>query len=166
MNKIIIGILLVIVVGEGYFLFSDKVFTNSILLRPYSFTDIGTFVKAEGSWTSNTQLAYPIQTSIIECYKEFGHCWFTDAAVGDDRFLSLHTQIEKISRWDDDVVETVPSNTGFGCAEYTYRLDRRSKTATSTRRTIDTTGRCKGMQLEPIVLLLSNGSERKRSLAK
>lgn len=73
----------------------------------------------------------------------------------------MNTILGLFDKLASEVIETVPSETGFGCVEYTYRLDRRSETVTSTRRTVDNTNEiCEGIQDEPIVSKLGNGCER------
>lgn len=162
--KYLFFVVLVFAILESGWIYLSSDLTKSILLPPYSLVDsVEGLVIASGSWISTTDLANPIQTVQIECWKDFDHCWIMDSSLTDDKFLSLGSSIEEISKWTDDVIETVPSVTAAGCVEYFYRIDRRSRVVTSTRRTVDNKiGFCEGVQEEPIVMHLGDGLERLR----
>lgn len=157
-------IVLIIAVLEGLWIYLSSDLTKSILMPNYSLSDsVDGLVTASGSWISTTELAYPMQTVQIECWKDFGHCWFMDGSISDDKFLSVNSDIEEIAKWTNDVIETVPSTTAGGCVEYFYRIDRRSRTVTATRRTVNNkAGLCEGIQDEPIIMHLGDGFERLR----
>ena len=109
-------------------------------------------VTATGSFLSTTNLAFPVQTTEIQCWQEFNYCWIADATLSKDNYLSTGLDLQEIQYWTDDYIQTKPSNPGGGCVEENYRLDRKSKTVTYTRRTIDNkTGLCKSVQEEPII---------------
>jgi hypothetical protein len=163
--KFLFLISLIVAILEAGWIYRSSDLTNVVSLPPYSFydskDDFFGVVGASGSWISTTKLANPIQTVEIECRKEDGYCRIMDSSLSGEKYLSVGSTVEKIARWTDDVIETVPSPTAFGCVEYFYRLDRRSEVVTSTRKTVDNeTGLCKGIQEEPIVMHLGDGLER------
>ena len=160
--KYLFFVVITIAILEAGWIYLSSDLTKSILLPPYSLTDsVEGLITASGSWISTTELANPIQTIQIECWKDFGHCWIMDSSLSNEKYLSLGSSIEKIAKWTDEAIETVPSTTAAGCVEYFYRIDRRSRVVTSTRRTVDNkTGLCEGIQKEPIIMHLGNGLER------
>lgn len=160
--KFLFWIVLIIAILEGGWIYLSNDLTKRINMAPYSFNDsVDGLVTASGSWISTTDLAFPLSTVNIECWREFGHCWFADATIMDNSYLSVGLNLEEISRWDNDYIETKPSKPLMGCVEESYRLDRRSKVVTYTRRTVDnTTGMCEGVSEEPIVSKLGDGLER------
>lgn len=155
-------VILIIALLEAGWIYLSSDLTKSILMPNFMLSDsVGGLVTASGSWISTTELAYPMQTIEIECWKDFGHCWIMDASLSDDKYLSLNSDIEEIAKWTDDAIETVPSVTAGGCVEYFYRIDRRSGTVTATRRTVNNkSGLCEGIQDEPIIMHLGDGLDR------
>lgn len=176
--KLLFWLVLVIALFEGLWIFYSGNLENKISMGTYSFSDsVDGLVTAEGSWISTTQLAFPLSTAYIECWKEFGHCWIADATIMDfeenslpspfsklfkDNFLSVGLNLKEIAVWNDDFIETKPSVPLMGCVEESYRLDRRNKVVTYTRKTIKTTDTCEGVLKEPIVSKLGDGLERLR----
>lgn len=149
---------------EGWYIYRVSDLANVMTLPPYMFTDMEQdgLVTAYGSWiSSQTDLAFPVSTVYIECRKELGHCWVANATVMESSFLFPGFSLHEIQYWNDDFIETKPSDPGLGCVEETYRLDRRSETVSHTRRTIDNvTGLCEGIQEEPITATLGHGMKR------
>lgn len=167
-NPVIFFIVFVVALLEGFYIYRTKDLSNSVGLSPYSFYDSksetgDSLVTASGSWISSTDLANPLSTVSIECWKEFEHCWIADATIFDfgSPILSSGLNLHEIKYWNDDFIETKPSSPLAGCVEETYRIDRRSKTATYTRTTIKNTGTlCEGIQKEPISSTLGDGLRR------
>lgn len=165
--KILFWIFFFVACVEAFYIYRSSSPSNTFLLPPYHFYDSKDdssdgLVTASGSWiSSQTDLAFPVSTLNIECWKEFGHCWVADATIMDNNYLSSGLTLKEIQYWNDDFIETKPSDPGAGCVEETYRLDRRSKTASYTRRTVDNkTGFCEGIQNEPITATLGDGLKR------
>ena len=171
--KLLFWIVLIIAILEGVWIYFSHNLTNRINMAPYSFTDLkdsnppdDSLVTAEGSWiSSNTDLAFPLDSVYIECWKDFGHCWIAHATLMDEKkfdpFLSVGLDLKEIAYWNDDFIETKPAKPALGCVEETYRMDRRSKTVTYTRRTIDNTSKtCEGILKDPITATLGNGWDR------
>lgn len=159
--KYLFFVALAFAILEAGWIYLSSDLTKNILLPPYSLSSVEGLVTASGSWISTTDLANPIQTVQIECWKDFGHCWIIDSSLSNDKYLSLGSSIAEISKWTDDVIETAPNSTAAGCVEYFYRIDRRSKVVTSTRRTLDNkTGLCEGINKESIIMHLGDGLER------
>lgn len=173
--RILFCVILLIAIGEGVWIYLSSNLANRIITAPYSFIDLrddnpleDDLVTAEGSWVSSVDsLAFPIDSVSIECWKQFGHCWVAHATLMDeqkfDPFLSLGMDLYEIQYWNDDFIETKPSKPLAGCVEEVYRLDRRSKTATYTRRTINTSAFCEGVSKEPIVAKLGELEDRIKS---
>lgn len=161
--RLLFCIVLVTAILEGFIIYRMSNPVNTFLLPPYYFGDLGKdgLVTAKGSFLSTTDLAFPIQTTSIECWKEFGHCWFSDATLSEQNFLSTDMSLHEIEFWTDDFIQTKPTSSAAGCVEESYRLDRRSKTVTYTRKTLDNkTGLCEGIQEEPITATLGDGLKR------
>lgn len=165
--KYLIVILIIALAGAILWIKQTSDLRNTITPQTYSFTEVDGLVTAKGSWVSaDTDLANPLQTLEIQCWESFKHCFVNYSEVSqfesifDFALLTAYSEIHEISRWTPDLIETIPSESGFGCVEYQIRLDRRSKTVTSTRRTISTAGICEGMQDKPIILNLGDGLDR------
>lgn len=169
--KRLLVVFFVIAVLEGVYIYMVSDLSNTVSLPMYSFYDSmdngkDVLVTAEGSWiSSQTDLAFPLSTLNIECWREYGYCWVADATVmkfGSD-ILSSGLELYEIQYWNDDFIETKPSIPLMGCVEEFYRLDRRSKTVSYVRRTINnTTSMCEGIQDEPVTATLGDGYKRLR----
>lgn len=163
-HKVIIAILLFVIIIQASWIYFSGNWAKLALLPNYSFTDLGEdgLIIAKGSWISTIDLAFPIQTIYLECWKQFNHCWIIDATFDEEtKYLSLGSEVKEINRWDRNAIETVPSKTPAECVEYLYRIDRRSQTVTSVRNTIDNTSElCQGIQKEPIISHLADGNKK------
>jgi len=176
--KLFFWIILTVAFLEGLWVFNTVNFENKISMGAFSFNDSDDrLITAQGSWISTTQLAYPLSTAKIECWKEFGHCWIADATIMDFEEYTLPSPLSKIFKhsnlyvglnlkeiavWNDDFIETKPYVPLSGCVEEIYRLDRRSKVVTYTGNTIKTTDTCDSVSKESIVSKLGDGFERLR----
>lgn len=159
--KRLFWIILVVAILEGAWIYFSSDLTRRINMAEYTFTDSGgDLVTATGSWISTSDIAFPLSTAEIDCWKDFGHCWMADATIMDNEFLSVGMKLHEIAEWNDDYITTKPSQPLLGCVEETYRFDRKRKVVTYTRSTVDTSGLCEGMSKEPIVARLGDGLER------
>src|SRR4051812_18448773 len=104
--KLLFGIVLIVAILEGVVIYYAGNPVNTFLLPPYSFYDGGAdgLVTAKGSFISTTDLAFPVQTSYIECWKEFNYCWVSDATLTDNNFLSTDMNIKEIKYWTNDFI--------------------------------------------------------------
>lgn len=168
-TKTVLAIIFLIACLEAIYIWRYSSPAKNIILPSYSYYDSrenkddgsDSLVSAEGSWISETEFAYPIFTTSIDCWKDFDHCWVASAYL-DDKYnvLSSDLDLHQINYWNDDFIETKPSDPGLGCVEEFYRVDRRSKTVSYTRKTINNTGSCEGIQKEPITSHLGDGQAR------
>lgn len=160
--KFLFWIVLIVAILEGGWIYLSNDLKKRINMSPYSFYDSRDgLITASGSWISTTNLAFPLSTVKIECWKQFGHCWIADATIMDDNHLSVGLDLKEIARWEDDYIETKPSKPLMGCVEESYRLDRRSQFVTYMRTTVNNpTELCKGVSKDPIVSKLGDGLER------
>lgn len=164
-NKTLFLVVFLVALVEGAFIYFSQDLSDRISLPMYSFYDSENgLITAEGAWVSTEDLAFPLSTVTIECWKQFGHCWIADATIMDfdsgSQHLSSGLELEEIAMWSEDYIETKPSKPLSGCVEEVYRLDRRSQVVTYTRRTVLSKGVCEGVSEKPIVAKLGNGYER------
>lgn len=131
-----------------------------VFMSNYGFSEVDGLVTAHGSWVSPTSdLANPLQTVEIECFRQLGHCFSYTAELSEGNYLSVSSELYEIETWGDDAVITKPNE--FKCVEYQLTLNRRSKTVTNIRHTIDNKSEfCVGTQDEPITLTLGDGDQR------
>lgn len=165
-TKIFILLLLVIIIVEGYIIKKVKQTYNDMYLPSYYFSEYDkkyedNFFSAKGSWVSETKLANPYQTTEINCFKDSGLCYETNAYITEENLLSVYNEIHEIDKWNPSLITTKPNLTSFKCVEYQINIDRVNKTVTSLRTTKDNkTGLCKGVSDEPIVMQLQDGENR------
>lgn len=162
--------LLIIVLFEGWIIYKLNNTLNNIedkiILPSFYFSELDPkytddFFSAKGSWISDTKLAYPAQTTEITCYKNWGYCIENNAQLGIGNVLSVDSTLQPIDLWTKDLITTKPSESAFGCVEYTSRIDRINKRVTSIRTTKNNKeGLCEGIQDAPIVSYLDDGQER------
>lgn len=169
MNRIYIAILLIIAIVEGLYIYRTHDLKKRILLPNYFYYDSlytakeqpnDYYVSVKGSWISDTELADPIQTINLFCYKPTMECTLTDATVQESNsfFLSTNTDTLEISQWKENVISTKPKI--FACVDYIYQIDRKKEMVTSIRRTTSTSGACNGVKSEPIIMTLGDGYKR------
>lgn len=164
--KLLFGIVLILAILEGIIIYYIINPVNTYLLPSYYFGDSREngsdgLVTAKGSLISTSDLAFPVQTTYIQCWKEFNHCWIADATLNDNNFLSTGLDLKEIQYWTDDFIETKPASPLADCVEEVWRLDRRSKTVNYTRRTLNNKDEiCEGIQEEPITASLGDGLKR------
>lgn len=157
--KLLVGVMSILLIGI-YLWSKDAFHRSSIIMSNYGFNEVDGLVTVHGSWLSSTAvLANPLQTVEIECFRDLGHCFSYTAELSDDNYLSVSSELYEIEDWREDMVITRPNK--FSCVEYQLTLNRRSKTATNIRHTINNTSEfCTGIQNEPITLTLGDGDRR------
>lgn len=162
MKKIIIPILLIIILAEGYAL---NYFTNHpVNLGMFSFTDLGDdpkigLITIKGTWTSDTKLGQPLQTTSIECWQRYNHCIETTAIIGFGNVLTILTEYWEIEDWGKDEIR-LKENSSATCVNYNMVIDRKNRTVTNVRSTKKPKPEgwgCEGIQDEPIYLHLADG---------
>lgn len=119
------------------------------------------FVAGSGTWIlPNEKMGVPEQTSKINCDKKTKTCTEATALVtgdGGNRRLSVDIETYEIERWDDHGLVTKPRETGFGCARYVRRINRKQKSITGIRSTIADDGVCKGVENRELYMSLTDG---------
>lgn len=125
------------------------------------FTDLwdGGYVSASGTWTiSGEDMAWPEQSSRINCHRETGRCTEATAVLtGEDGQRSLRVDIDtyEIERWDKHEIVTTPLQ--FGCTRYVRRITRLQKAASGIRSTTSVGAACKGLDQSEKYLVLADG---------
>ena len=103
-------------------------------------------IKAAGTWIIvQDEMAHPIQTTVIECYKLTKECVEATAELGNET-LSVLTTTHRIERWDEYEIVTSPKQ--FGCVRYTMRVLREQKSVTASRARTKTEGMCAEVKSE------------------
>ena len=160
MKKIIIPILILIILAEGYAL---NYFTNHpVNLGMFSFTDLGDdprigLITIKGTWTSDTKLGQPLQTTSIECWQRYNNCIETTAQIGSGNVLNVFTEYWEIEDWGKDEIR-LKEHSSFTCVNYNMTIDRKNKTVVSVRSTKNPKpDGCEAFQDEPIYLHLTDG---------
>lgn len=117
------------------------------------------YVSASGTWTiSGEEMAWPEQSSRIECYRETGRCTEATAVLtAEDGQRSLRVDIDtyEIERWDKHEIVTKPLQ--FGCTRYVRRIIRLQKAASGIRSTTSADAACKGLDQSEKYLVLADG---------
>lgn len=154
-SKIIIIMLILAVIVEGWIIYESMKIEKRIMLGGYSFYNSGNYVSAEGTWISDTKLAAPLQSSKIICLKDSMLCTEAIAQITDGELLFVNNELSNIDTWNEKEIVTKPLD--YGCARYITRFDLVQEQVTSTRTTIKTTDGCEFMSPEPIHLYLGDG---------
>jgi hypothetical protein len=91
------------------------------------------YVAAEGTWTiEGGKQAFPLQTSMIICYKQEGHCTSAQAEIASGDRLGLNVERFEITKWDATTL--VFTNTSPRCVDYVYTIDRSNLRTFGTRK--------------------------------
>ncbi len=128
----------------------------------FSFTDLGDdprigLITIKGSWTSDTKLGQPLQTTTIECWQRFNRCFETTAQIGFGNVLNVFTEYWEIEDWSKDEIK-LKEHGSFACVNYNMVIDRKNKTVISIRSTkTPKPDGCEDIQDEPIYLHLTDG---------
>ncbi len=115
------------------------------------------YVNVTGTWSSDTKLDSPLQTSSIECEKTTMRCEDVTAKFSDffTPQLDVLEDSYEVTRWDDQFL-TYHKN--FECVSYKYTIDRANKTATGIREKLATAApNCSYVQEDEINLILRPG---------
>jgi Putative peptidoglycan binding domain len=119
------------------------------------------FVSAKGTWTlTNEKMAWPEQTTHIECHRDKQICVEATALLtgeGGKKTVSVDIDNYAIERWDEHEIVTKPKETGFGCVRYLRRFNRVQKSVTGLRSTIKTGEQCKGVEAKEMHITLTDG---------
>lgn len=142
--------------------YKDAVRTVPVLPRFHMFTDMWEshgYVSAKGTWTmTNDEIASPLQTTHITCYRESGRCLEAIAKLSEDDpdvFLRLDTEEWEIERWDEHEIVTKPNQ--YNCARAIRRFNRSQKQVTGIRSTIKTDGSCDATNVKELHMILVDG---------
>lgn len=132
----------------------EKMQENQELLRNYPDlpVDFG-LITAKGTWMSDTEIANKANTVVLQCWKEFDHCFVSQAEIADYGGLYLGTDLYEITKWGLDEVRAT-SGTAFGCFSYDLTLDRMNQKVTSVRKKIGDDGMCEGTSDKPLMIFL------------
>lgn len=132
------------------------------MLPPYHFGDIfrddtinDKYVTVEGTWISDTKLADPIQTTKLECWRDFGYCIDNTARISNG-YLHIDTTLHKISSWIRDEIRCEENESAL-CTTYSLIIDRKNSTVTNVRNTKKPKPKgCEWIQDEPIFMHLGD----------
>ena len=121
------------------------------------------YVFAEGTWTlSGGKLAWPKQTSKINCLRNLGICLEATASLESgvlgwgERHLSVDLDTYQIERWDDVELVTRPRHQA-PCVQHVRRIRRVQKSVTGIRGAVPTDKSCEGIAERNLILV--NGLE-------
>ena len=169
-TKFLIGLLVMIVFAEGWIIYKTYNLENRVIpLNSFIFNNglkgyADNYVSSEGTWVSDTELAYPINSSIITCVKSAGFCIEALGQLSSSGNLIVDSTIFDIQTWNEREIVTSP-NLGL-CTRYIMRLDRIQKQVTSTRTTIKNVDECVAVDKAPMHLYLEDGLKAWQRLQK
>lgn len=150
---LVVGLVAVCLLEALIIRFQEK---QPVNLGTFQLTDMGHYVTAEGTWTSDTNLADPLQVSKLDCSQNMGYCIEANARVSNGH-LRVYTDYWQISDWGQDVL-TVKDRDSALCVNESLRVDRKNKVVTFIRATKQPKPDSCGMiQDEPIVMHLTDG---------
>jgi hypothetical protein len=146
--------LLAIILAEAWLIKYAK--KHPVSLGIYNFYDNGNYILAQGTWTSKTKLAAPLQVTQLDCWRQWNHCIEATAKILDGH-LYVDTSYWEIRNWGAEEL-TFKDNALSLCKVESLRVDRKSKIVTATnapkRPKPDS---CQGMEDDPIVTHLIDG---------
>jgi len=121
------------------------------------------YASARGTWIgTNTELANPVQSTQITCYREIMRCSEASAQItsfaSSESFLSVDLESWEIERWDEHEIVTKPNE--YICARAIRRFNRSQKQVTGLRSTINTKDFCAGMSSNELHMVLADGIKR------
>lgn len=158
--KITIAILLLAALVEGWLISNLWNTENQIIpasslmyadLKNSPFGD--TLVTMKGSWFSETKLAYPTQSSSIECWKDKGVCFEATGQMSGNYLITASSTYTIYSWTDDEII----ASTKALCAETTLTIDRIKEKASLLRKTTGSSSECPLISQEPMLLYLVDG---------
>jgi len=116
------------------------------------------YVSAKGTLVIEGQeQGIPLQTTEIECRRQWGVCIAATAMLRGEDYLSSWIEVYEVERWDEYELGTKPRD--LDCVRYTLRINRRQKSVTGRRTTISASDQCKGISKEDFGLRLEDGTK-------
>lgn len=129
---------------------------HPVSLGIFDFSDNGNYVMVEGTWTSDTDVANPLQISKLDCWQNWGYCIEANARVSNG-YLRVYTDYWEVTDWGQDVL-TIKDRESALCVNESLRIDRKNKVAIFTRATKQPKpDSCADISDEPIVMHLADG---------
>ncbi len=153
--KILVAGLIAVCLLEAWIInFAQK---QPVSLGSFNFYDDGNgYVTTEGTWSSDTKLADPLQVTKIDCWRNWNYCIESNARVSNG-YLNVNTDYWEIADWGQDAITIKDRGTAL-CVNESLRLDRKNKVVTFARATKNPKpDSCAGIQDEPIVMHLADG---------
>ena len=152
--KILFVVLVLVVIFEGWLISVAQ--KQPVSLGTYHFFDNGDFVSAEGTWTSDTKLGIPLQTTKLDCWQNWNHCIESTAEVFNG-YLSVRTSYWEVENWGQNEIIFKENNIP-ACVNERLHIDRKNKIVTYTRATKQPKpDDCAGISDEPIICYLADG---------
>lgn len=157
---IFVGVLITALCIESWLIYKlwtpeNHIIPNSSNLY-FSFSDTGgpdDFVSIDGTWYSETDLAFPIQGSNIQCWRDKLICNESQGYIYDS-YLFVDTNIYDLQSWNEKEIIAVYR---AACKQNTLKIDRSLKQATLLTEKISNEGACAELQSEPIISTLMKG---------
>lgn len=133
--------------------------TDPASLPGYYFSDYlwDSFFSGKGTWIFENEkedMAFPLQTTRIECYRNQGICFEATASLFNN-FLSVDLEEYEIERWDNFEIVTGPYD--YQCTRYVLRINRQLKSVKKIRTTLRTKKACKGVDAQDKYITLVDG---------
>lgn len=129
---------------------------HPVSLGTFSFYDNGDYVTAEGTWTSDTETANPLQISKLDCWQNWGYCIEANGRISNG-YLRVYTDYWQVTDWGQDVL-TIKDRESALCVNEGLRVDRKNKVVTFVRATKQPKpDSCADISDEPIVMHLADG---------
>ncbi|HET8562305.1 MAG TPA: hypothetical protein VFM35_00400 [Candidatus Binatia bacterium] len=140
--------LIIVLVGEGWFMKSAE--KHPVSLGLYKFDDASSYISVQGTWTSDTKLAAPLQSTKLDCWRQWNHCIEATAQILNGR-LVVGTTYWEIKDWQANEL-TFHDRDSSLCKIESLRVDRKSKIVTyTTAPKQPKPDSCRGFEDAPIV---------------
>ena len=155
--RVLVLALVVIILAEAWLIRNEQ--RHPVSLGFYHFYDAGNYLSVQGTWSSDTKLAAPAQTTKLDCWRQWNQCIEATAQVFEQH-LSISTSYWEIKEWLPDEV-TFLDNDSSVCKIDSLRVDRKGKIVTATnvpKQPISDF--CKSIGDDPIVSHLVDGIKR------
>ena len=152
--RTLVAVLLIIILGGAWI--SRKAQREAVSLGFYSFYDVDDYVAVEGTWTSDTKLAAPLQVTKLDCWRQWNHCIEATAQILGSN-LSVNTTYWEVNDWKAEEIALKDNNSSL-CKVETLRIDRKNKVVTATNTPKQPKpDSCVGLSDDPIVSHLVDG---------
>ena len=111
----------------------------------------------QGTWTmSNEEMAWPVQTSRISCFRNRGECVESQAElIAGLTALDVNTNFFEIERWDKYEIVTKPSDSL--CVRSVIRFNRTQKSVTAVDSVISKEGLCAKLAAKDFTSTIEDG---------